>query len=142
MSDDFGEAIDEVRAALAPGPTVHGARVPAARKGLLRITHAMRAYQQEIDLSILKLVERQWIESEDLRRDSAANRQAVADAHARVDELEARVEVLTALTDDLLLMLERARDDRTVISLSDAGTVAQLAQRANAARKGVVDATG
>jgi hypothetical protein len=142
MSDDFGEAIDGVRAALVPGPGLEGARVPAARKGLLRITHAMRAYQQQIDLSVLTLVERQWIESEDLRRDNAANRQAVADAHARVDELEARVDVLTALTDDLLLLVERLRDDRTVISLSDAANVAQLAQRANTARHGVVDATG
>ena len=141
MSDDFGEAVDDVRGLLAPGPSLEGARVPAARKGLLRITHVMRAYQQEIDLAVLKLVERQWIESEDLRRDNAANRQAVADAHARVDELVARVEVLTALTDDLLLLVDRLRDERTVVSITD-GTIAQLASRASAAHEGVVDATG
>jgi hypothetical protein len=142
LSNEFGEAVDDVREALAPGPSLEGARVPIARKGLLRITHAMRAYQQEIDLSVLRLIERQWNEADDLRRDSAANRQAVADAHARIDELEARVEVLAALTDDLLMLVDRLRDDRTVVAITDVGAVAQLAARASAVRHGVIDATG
>src|SRR4029078_6643461 len=104
--------------------SLEGARTRAPPTGLLRITHTMRAYQQEIDLSVLKLIERQWIESEDLRRDNAANRQAVGDAHARVGELEARVAVLTPLTDDLLMLVDRLRDEGTVISITDAGAVA------------------
>jgi hypothetical protein len=142
VTDDFVNDMTAVHDLMGPGPSLEGARVPVARKSLLRITHVLRAYQQEIDLSMLRLIERQWVESEELRRERDANRQAVADAHARVDELEARVEVLTALTDDLSLLVDRFLRDQSVISLADDGVVAQLAQRSVSARDGVIDATG
>lgn len=142
MTDDFVTAIAQVHDQMGPGPSLEGARVPVARKSLLRITHVLRAYQQEIDLSMLRLIERQWVEAEDLRRERDANRQAVADVHARVDDLEARVEVLTALTDDLLMLVDRLQSQRSVISLADDGVITQLSQRAVAARDGVIDATG
>ena len=66
----------------------------------------------------------------------------MADAHARVDELETRIEVLTALTDDLVLLVDRLQRERSVISLTDDGVVAQLTQRSVGARDGVIDATG
>src|SRR6476660_865538 len=107
---------------MGPGPSLEGARVPVARKSLLRITHVLRAYQQEIDLSMLRLIERQWVENEELPRERDANRQAVADAHS--------------------LVVDRVQRDRSVISLADDGVLAQLAQRSVAARDGLIDATG
>jgi hypothetical protein len=142
VTDDFVNDITEVHDLMGPGPSLEGARLPVARKSLLRITHVLRAYQQEIDLSMLRLIERQWVECEELRRERDANRQAVADAHARVDELETRIEVLTALTDDLVLLVDRLQRERSVISLTDDGVVAQLTQRSVGARDGVIDATG
>jgi hypothetical protein len=142
VTDDFGDAIEEVHDLLAPGPTLDGARVPVARRSLLRITHVLREYQQQVDLSMLRLIERQHVEHADLRRERDANRQSIADVHARVDELEARVEVLTALTDDLLMVIDGLQREQAVITLPDDGVVAQLARRAVAARDGVIDATG
>lgn len=142
MTDDFADAIGDAHDLLAPGPSLDGARVPVARKSLLRITHVLREYQQQVDLSMLRLIERQRADQLDLRREGDATRQSIADVHARVDELEARIEVLTALTDDLLMVVDRLRREQPVIALSDDGVVAQLARREVAARDGVIDATG
>ena len=101
MSDEFADAIEEVHDLLAPGPQLDDARWPIAGRALLKVTHQIRAFQQQVDLGLLKAMTRQRAENVELRGGSAAARDAVGDLHARVDELEARLGLLGALHDDM-----------------------------------------
>jgi hypothetical protein len=113
VADEFADAIEQVHAVLEPGPPIDGARIPAARKGLLKLTHTLREYQQRVDLLMLRAIEIQRAENRAARGESGATRQAVADLHERVDELERRVEILASLNDDLRAELDLARTART-----------------------------
>ena len=101
MTDDYTAALEAVHELLGPGPSFEGSRTEIGRKAMRVATHQLRSFQQQVDHALLQLIEQQRSDNADVRREANASRKAIADAHARIEELEARLRVMGTLYDDL-----------------------------------------